>query len=85
MTICVYQQLNSRYFVKAFPTIHRISSQGYIVYREEKTLKQEYRGKEGFEVAALHRKGVDIHDLKVVPEIAYCGKYCQLSFIHLAL
>ncbi|CAG5133178.1 unnamed protein product [Candidula unifasciata] len=66
-------RLNSHYFVKAFPTIHRISSQGYIVYKEEKTLKEEYRGKEGFEVAALHRNGVDIHNITITPEIAYCG------------
>uniref|UniRef100_A0A0B7BI90 Uncharacterized protein n=1 Tax=Arion vulgaris TaxID=1028688 RepID=A0A0B7BI90_9EUPU len=66
-------RLNSRYFVKTFPTIHRITSQGYIVYKEEKTLKREYRGKEGFEVAALHRQGVEIHDLTITPEIAYCG------------
>ncbi|BFZ18505.1 hypothetical protein BsWGS_21544 [Bradybaena similaris] len=66
-------RLNSHYFVKAFPTIHRISSQGYIVYREEKTLKEQYRGREGFEVAALHRSGVDIHDVTITPEIAYCG------------
>jgi ribonuclease Z len=66
-------RLSSRYFVKTFPTIHRIPSQGYIVYKEEKTLKKEYRGKDGFEVAALHRQGIDIHDVTVSPEIAYCG------------
>ncbi|XP_059175959.1 uncharacterized protein LOC131955739 [Physella acuta] len=66
-------QLNSRYFVKAFPTIHRIPSQGYILYREEKKLKQEYKGMQGFEVAALHREGKVIHDIVITPEIAYCG------------
>lgn len=61
--------------MKSFPTIHRIKSQGYILYKEEKILKEKYRGMEGFEVAALHRKGVEIHDIIVTPEIAYTGNF----------
>ncbi|GFR90457.1 ribonuclease Z [Elysia marginata] len=66
-------RLNTRYFVKAFPTIHRVPSQGYIVYKEEKKLKKEFQGMAGFDIAALHRQGTDIHDLIVTPEIAYTG------------
>ncbi|GFO07504.1 ribonuclease z [Plakobranchus ocellatus] len=66
-------RINARYFVKAFPTIHRVPSQGYIVYKEEKRLKEEFRGMAGFDVAALHRQGTDIHDVIVTPEIAYTG------------
>ncbi|XP_005100447.2 tRNase Z TRZ1 [Aplysia californica] len=66
-------RLNSRFFVKTFPTVHRICSQGYIVYKEEKRLKEEYRGMEGFEVAALHREGREIHEVSITPEIAYTG------------
>ncbi|KAK3740209.1 hypothetical protein RRG08_054232 [Elysia crispata] len=66
-------RINSRYFVKAFPTIHRVPSQGYIVYKEEKKLKEEFKGMSGFDVAALHRQGTDIHDVIITPEIAYTG------------
>ncbi|RUS79235.1 hypothetical protein EGW08_013020, partial [Elysia chlorotica] len=66
-------RINSRYFVKAFPTIHRVPSQGYIVYKEEKKLKEEFKGMSGFDVAALHREGKDIHDVIITPEIAYTG------------
>ena len=70
----IFYQINSRYFVKAFPTIHRVPSQGYIVYKEEKKLKEEFKGMSGFDVAALHRQGTDIHDVIITPEIAYTGK-----------
>ncbi|CAL1536168.1 unnamed protein product [Lymnaea stagnalis] len=66
-------RLNSSYYVKAFPTIHRIPSQGYILYKEVKKLKEEFKGMQGFQVAALHREGKEIHDIIVTPEIAYCG------------
>lgn len=66
-------RLNSRYFVKCFPTKHRVPSQGYIVYREQKKLKDEFKGKKGFEIAALHREGKEIHEISISPEIAYTG------------
>lgn len=59
--------------MKPFPTIHRIPSQGYILYKEEKKLKEQYKGMEGFEVAAMYRQGVEIHDVVTTPEIAYTG------------
>ncbi|KAK0058817.1 nuclear ribonuclease Z [Biomphalaria pfeifferi] len=66
-------RLNSSYFVKAFPTIHRIPSQGYILYKETKKLKPELRGLQGFEIAAMHRAGQEIHEIVTTPELAYCG------------
>lgn len=66
-------RINTRYFVKAFPTIHRVPSQGYILYREEKKLKEEFKGMAGFDIAALHRQGKEIHDVIITPEVAYTG------------
>ncbi|KAH9525426.1 mitochondrial 3'-tRNA processing endonuclease Trz2 [Bulinus truncatus] len=66
-------RLNSSYVVKTFPTIHRVPSQGYILYKETKKLKEEFKGLQGFQIAALHREGKEIHNVTVTPEVAYCG------------
>ncbi|XP_067672329.1 uncharacterized protein [Haliotis asinina] len=66
-------KLPKGYFVKSFPTVHRIPSQGYIVYKTSQQLKPEYKDQPGTDLGALHRSGVQIHDTVTTPEIAYLG------------
>ena len=70
-----YFQLPGGYFVRPFPTHHRAPSQGYLIYKQNKTLKAEYQGLPGPEIGKLVREGVDINDVVTTPEIAYTGKY----------
>jgi hypothetical protein len=60
--------------VRAFPTIHRVKSQGYILLRNYRTLKEEYRHLPGPEIGKLAQEGVQIRDEKLVPDVAYTGE-----------
>lgn len=46
--------INPQYFVEAFPTVHRVPSQGYALFSKHKKLLPQY----------LHLSGPDIRDLK---------------------
>ncbi|KAL3856677.1 hypothetical protein ACJMK2_011405 [Sinanodonta woodiana] len=61
------------YFVCPFPTVHRIRSQGYILYRRQKTMKEEYKNLEGPEIGAKVKEGVELYNYSEVPDIAYTG------------
>ena len=60
--------------MKAFPTVHRVKSQGYVVYKQHKKLKENFMGKPNHEIAKLIKLGVAIHDITIEPELAYTGK-----------
>lgn len=60
--------------MRPFPTVHRVYSQGYLLYKQTKKLKAEYVGLKSSEVAAKYREGVEIHDKIETPEVAYTGK-----------
>ncbi len=77
-------QLGGGWMIVPFPTVHRVPSQGYIVYYQRRVLKDEYRKLAGPEIGALVKQGVDVHDITITPEIAYTGKimypfYCYHS------
>lgn len=61
-----------------FKTVHRIDSQGYILYKRHKRLKEKYRGLQGPDIGDLVKSGVDIHDMVTSPEVAYTGLYVFL-------
>ncbi|XP_064613453.1 uncharacterized protein LOC135477220 [Liolophura sinensis] len=61
------------HFIQPFPTVHRVRSQGYILYRKLKKLNPEYLGLPGHAVAAKIREGVAVHNTLVTPEVAYTG------------
>ncbi|XP_064620865.1 uncharacterized protein LOC135483766 [Lineus longissimus] len=60
-------------FAIPFPTYHRVPSQGYIVYHEKKQLKHEYEDMMSYERVLMKKKGVELYDTHVEPEIAYTG------------
>jgi len=60
-------------FVNPFKTIHRIPSQGYLIWHKNKKLKKEYQGLQPKEIAALSREGVEVVDTQLIPDIAYTG------------
>ena len=63
--------------MRTFPTVHRIPSQGYILYKTVKKLKAEYVGQPSATIAELNRNNVEIHDVIATPEIAYTGINCH--------
>lgn len=67
-------KLGKGYFAVPFPTVHRVKSQGYIVYSAKKQLKPELRGLTSSEIGARIREGESVHtDPVEVPEVAFTG------------
>ena len=56
-----------------FLTTHRVPSNGYLICKEEKSLKAEFGSLSGPEIGAQATAGTIIHESTVVPEIAYTG------------
>ncbi|PVD31165.1 hypothetical protein C0Q70_06576 [Pomacea canaliculata] len=65
--------LPNNYLMRTFPTVHRIPSQGYILYKQIKKLRPELVGQPATKIAEMHRKNVPIHDVITTPELAYTG------------
>eukprot|EP01121_Diplochlamys_sp_Union-15-3_P018298 TRINITY_DN6638_c0_g1_i1.p1 TRINITY_DN6638_c0_g1~~TRINITY_DN6638_c0_g1_i1.p1 ORF type:complete len:281 (+),score=38.52 TRINITY_DN6638_c0_g1_i1:43-885(+) len=59
--------------VRPFKTVHRVPSQGYVIWNQKKKLKPEHYGKSAAEISKLHKQGVQISDVESVPEVAYTG------------
>ncbi|XP_013405403.1 tRNase Z TRZ1 isoform X2 [Lingula anatina] len=66
-------QLPAAYVAVPFPTVHAVTSQGYIIYKQHKKLKEEFQGMESQEIASLKKQGVEVVDEELVPEIAFTG------------
>ena len=62
---------NGDYLIKAFPGVHRIYSQGYVVYHVKPKLKAEYHGRK--DIAELRAAGVDVLEEVESPELAFVG------------
>lgn len=58
---------------RPFRTIHRVVSQGYILYREKRTLRPEWVGRPGKEIAAARARGDDVLYETTTPEVAFTG------------
>lgn len=65
--------LKGKRFLRAFPTIHRVPSQGYTLIEKRKRLKPEFEGIEGRELGRLKREGVLIEDEVEFPLFALTG------------
>ena len=66
-------QLPGNIKVKPFETIHRVRSQGYVVYKVKKTLRAEYQGQPSQTISSLVKEGADIFNFVTSPEVAYTG------------
>lgn len=65
--------ISAQWMIKAFPTVHRVPSLGYILFRKQSKLKDEFIGLPGKEIAALKREGHEVTTAFMTPEIAYTG------------
>lgn len=48
--------LGKAHFVRSFPTVHPVPSQGYVVYGRKSKLRQEYQGLPGSQIRDLRRE-----------------------------
>jgi len=66
-------ELGNRRFVRAFPTSHRIPSQGYVVGETRKRLKPEFVGIDGKKLGEMRRQGIVFEDEVEVLMVAFTG------------
>ncbi|OQS00346.1 nuclear ribonuclease Z [Thraustotheca clavata] len=72
-------RISSTVLVKAFATVHRVPSLGYVAYRVSRQLKPEYVGLDREELIALRKAKVLIENEVLIPEVAYTGD-TQIDF-----
>lgn len=54
-------EVKKGYFVRPFPTVHVIPSQGYLVYAQKKKLKEEFQGAGKDAIIAAKKSGIDVN------------------------
>ncbi len=65
--------LRPPFFFKAFPTFHRVPSQGYTIFERKKRLKDQYRGLERDELVRLRNQGTEMEDFIEEPVVSFTG------------
>ena len=68
-------KIGNNYLIQAIPTIHRVQSQGYVIYQSTKgKLFEEFKNCSKQELAELRDKGISYkHDDQMEPVLAYTG------------
>lgn len=74
--------LGGNRFVRAFPTVHRVPSQGYVIGERRKRLKPEFIGVEGAKLGEMRRQGVVFEDEVEVLLVAFTGDTQARVFDH---
>jgi Metal-dependent hydrolases of the beta-lactamase superfamily III len=73
-------ELNAQYFVKAFPTTHRVESFGYTLFENHKKLKKEYQGYTQEQILELRRQKIDVNEVVHTPAVSFTGD-TQIEFL----
>lgn len=66
-------QVNAKYYITSFPTIHRVPSQGYCLWERKKQLRQDLKHLSEKEIIELKRKGQDVNEELHHPVFAFTG------------
>ena len=64
------------YEIRPFETIHRVPSQGYLLYHRYKRLKPLYQHLRPKEIAQMENEKPElkIYEISWIPELAFTGK-----------
>lgn len=65
--------LSNRHFVKAFPTIHRIESNGYTLFESKRKLAPEYKDLPRERISEIARSGVEVAREEETPLVSFTG------------
>lgn len=72
--------LDNLYVMKPFATVHRVQSQGYLVYRKRKRLREDLRAGGEAAIRAARARGEDPNERFLEPLVAFTGD-TQIEFI----
>lgn len=73
-------ELDKFHSLKPFRTVHRVQSQGYLLYQKKKRLKEKFRAASQEEIIAARRLGEDPNEEFLEPAVAFTGD-TQSEFI----
>lgn len=73
-------QINPQYFIKVFPTTHRIESFGYTLFEVQKKLRADLQGLSQDDIVQLKRRGEEVNELHQTPLISFTGD-TQIEFL----
>jgi ribonuclease Z len=72
--------INAQYFMKAFPTTHRVESFGYTLFEISKKLKAEYTGLGQGEILQIKKEGHEVNEIVHSPIVSFTGD-TQIEFL----
>jgi len=65
--------LSAKRWVRPFPTVHRVPSQGYTIWERRQILRAEFQGRAGAELAELRARGVELSVARDVALLSFTG------------
>lgn len=65
--------LNHQFHVKAFPSVHRIETNGYTLFETRRKLKPEFAGLPQAELSARSRAGEQLNEALEIPLVSFTG------------
>lgn len=72
--------VKGNYFMKAFPTIHRVESFGYTLFQRQKKLAKEYQGLSQDDIVNLRKAGKEVQVVHEIPLVSFTGD-TQIEFL----
>ena len=75
-----YYPLRGNYYFKAFPSFHRVPSNGYTIFEKTRKLKQEFQHLPGHQIATLKKERDDLFYENYSPRITFSGD-TKIEFI----
>jgi len=73
-------EIDKQFCFKPFRTVHRVESQGYLIYQKKKRLRAELREAGPEAILAARRAGAEVNESYLEPVVAFTGD-TQAEFI----
>jgi len=73
-------EINNQFYVRPFPTVHRIDSFGYTIFEKKKKIKPAFAHLTKEDIIAARNHGDDINDVFHTPMISFTGD-TQIEFL----
>ena len=72
--------LSEKNFVRVFPTVHRIDSNGYTLFEIKKSLAPEFRNLPREKLSEMAKSGIDLNQRDEIPLVSFTGD-TQIEFL----
>lgn len=73
-------QHTSNLIIKTFPTVHRVPSHGYSIYKKHKKLRTDLAGLPADEISKIHARGEEVTEERLQLMVSFTGD-TQIEFL----